>query len=87
LGDAISAHAITNFLLGVWVIWKGDWMSFLVEAAVPDFRGRSLAGRQHNQPASTPIHPAALLAKVFNDVARAIANRVVANLAINPSLG
>jgi len=25
LGDAISAHAITNFLLGVWVIWKGAW--------------------------------------------------------------
>jgi CAAX prenyl protease-like protein len=25
LGDAITAHAITNFLLGVWVIWKGDW--------------------------------------------------------------
>jgi CAAX prenyl protease-like protein len=25
LGDAITAHCITNFLLGVWVIWKGDW--------------------------------------------------------------
>lgn len=25
LGDAITAHAITNFLLGVWVIWKGAW--------------------------------------------------------------
>lgn len=25
LGDSITAHAITNFLLGVWVIWKGDW--------------------------------------------------------------
>jgi CAAX prenyl protease-like protein len=25
LGDAITAHAITNLLLGVWVIWKGDW--------------------------------------------------------------
>lgn len=25
LGDAISAHAITNFLLGVWVVWKGEW--------------------------------------------------------------
>lgn len=25
LGDAMSAHAITNFLLGVWVAWKGDW--------------------------------------------------------------
>jgi CAAX prenyl protease-like protein len=25
LGDAMLAHGITNFLLGVWVIWKGDW--------------------------------------------------------------
>ena len=25
IGDAISAHAITNFLLGVWVVWKGAW--------------------------------------------------------------
>ena len=25
LGDAMSAHGITNFLLGIWVIWKGDW--------------------------------------------------------------
>ncbi len=25
LGDAITAHAITNFLLGVWVVWKGAW--------------------------------------------------------------
>jgi len=25
LGDAISAHAITNFLLAIWVIWKRDW--------------------------------------------------------------
>jgi CAAX prenyl protease-like protein len=25
LGDAMCAHAITNFLLGVWVVWKGDW--------------------------------------------------------------
>lgn len=25
LGDAITAHAITNFLLGVWIYWKGDW--------------------------------------------------------------
>jgi CAAX prenyl protease-like protein len=25
LGDAITAHAITNFLLGLWVIWKGAW--------------------------------------------------------------
>ena len=25
LGDAMTAHAITNFLLIVWVVWKGDW--------------------------------------------------------------
>ena len=25
LGDAITAHAITNFLLGVYVVWKGAW--------------------------------------------------------------
>ncbi len=25
LGEAMTAHAITNFLLGVWVVWKGDW--------------------------------------------------------------
>ena len=25
LGDAMLAHGITNFLLGVWVVWKGDW--------------------------------------------------------------
>jgi len=25
LGDAISAHAITNFLLGLWIVWKQDW--------------------------------------------------------------
>jgi CAAX prenyl protease-like protein len=25
LGDAMTAHAITNFLLGVWVVWQGDW--------------------------------------------------------------
>lgn len=24
-GDAIAAHAITNFLLAVWVVWKGAW--------------------------------------------------------------
>ena len=23
LGDAMTAHAITNFLLGVWVVWRG----------------------------------------------------------------
>lgn len=25
LGDAMSAHAITNFLLGLWVVWQGAW--------------------------------------------------------------
>lgn len=25
LGDAITAHAITNFLLGLWVVWKSAW--------------------------------------------------------------
>ncbi|MBA4147442.1 MAG: CAAX prenyl protease-related protein [Verrucomicrobia bacterium] len=25
LGDAMTAHAITNLLLGVWVIWRGAW--------------------------------------------------------------
>ena len=25
LGDAMSAHAITNFLLGAWVVWRGAW--------------------------------------------------------------
>jgi CAAX prenyl protease-like protein len=25
LGDAMTAHAITNGLLGVWVLWKGAW--------------------------------------------------------------
>jgi CAAX prenyl protease-like protein len=25
LGDAMTAHAITNFLLGIWVLWKGAW--------------------------------------------------------------
>jgi hypothetical protein len=25
LGDAMTAHAITNFLLGAWVVWKQDW--------------------------------------------------------------
>jgi CAAX prenyl protease-like protein len=25
LGDAMTAHAITNLLLGVWVVWKGAW--------------------------------------------------------------
>jgi len=26
LGDAMTAHGITNFLLGVWVVWKGAWI-------------------------------------------------------------
>jgi CAAX prenyl protease-like protein len=25
LGDAMTAHAITNFLLGLWIVWKDDW--------------------------------------------------------------
>lgn len=25
LGEAMTAHAITNFLLGIWIVWKGDW--------------------------------------------------------------
>src|SRR5207247_9218708 len=25
LGDAMMAHAITNLLLGSWVVWKGAW--------------------------------------------------------------
>ena len=25
LGDVIVAHALTNFLLSIWVVWKGDW--------------------------------------------------------------
>lgn len=25
LGDAMTAHAVTNFLLGIWVVWKGAW--------------------------------------------------------------
>ena len=28
LGDAITAHAITNFLLGCYVVWKGAWQFF-----------------------------------------------------------
>jgi CAAX prenyl protease-like protein len=28
IGDAMTAHAITNFLLGVWVVWKHDWKFF-----------------------------------------------------------
>jgi CAAX prenyl protease-like protein len=25
LGDAVTAHAITNLLLGIWIVWKGAW--------------------------------------------------------------
>jgi len=25
LGDAMTAHGITNFLLPIWVLWKGAW--------------------------------------------------------------
>jgi CAAX protease family protein len=25
LGDVMTAHAIANFLLGVWVVWQGAW--------------------------------------------------------------
>lgn len=25
LGDAITAHAVTNFLLGVWIYWRDDY--------------------------------------------------------------
>jgi len=25
LGDAITAHAITNLLLGLWIAWRGAW--------------------------------------------------------------
>jgi len=25
LGDAMTAHAITNFLLGLWIVWRHDW--------------------------------------------------------------
>lgn len=25
LGDAMTAHAITNLLLGLWIVWKNDW--------------------------------------------------------------
>jgi uncharacterized protein len=26
LGDAVTAHAITNFLLGLWIVWRGAWI-------------------------------------------------------------
>ncbi len=25
LGDAMTAHALTNLLLGLWVVWRGAW--------------------------------------------------------------
>jgi uncharacterized protein len=25
LGEAMTAHAITNFMLGVWIVWQGAW--------------------------------------------------------------
>ena len=25
LGDAVTAHGITNFLLGLWIVWRGAW--------------------------------------------------------------
>jgi uncharacterized protein len=25
LGDAMTAHVIANFLLGVWIVWRGAW--------------------------------------------------------------
>ena len=25
LGEAMTAHAITNFLLGLWIVWRGAW--------------------------------------------------------------
>lgn len=25
IGDAITAHAVTNFLLGLWVVWRDAW--------------------------------------------------------------
>ncbi|HET7625378.1 MAG TPA: CAAX prenyl protease-related protein [Verrucomicrobiae bacterium] len=28
VSDAITAHAITNFLLGIWVVWRHDWKFF-----------------------------------------------------------
>ena len=28
IGDAITAHAITNLLLGIWVVWRGAWQFF-----------------------------------------------------------
>ncbi len=28
LGDAMTAHAVTNCLLGIWVVWKSAWNFF-----------------------------------------------------------
>lgn len=28
IGDAITAHALTNFLLGLYVCWRGEWHFF-----------------------------------------------------------
>lgn len=25
LGDAMTAHAITNFILGIYIVWRGAW--------------------------------------------------------------
>lgn len=25
LGDALTAHAVANLLLGIWVVWRGHW--------------------------------------------------------------
>lgn len=25
IGDAMTAHALTNLLLGIWVVWRGAW--------------------------------------------------------------
>ncbi len=25
LGDAVTAHSITNLLLGIWVVWRHAW--------------------------------------------------------------
>lgn len=26
LGDALTAHAVANLLLGIWVVWRGQWI-------------------------------------------------------------
>ena len=40
LGDAMTAHAITNFLLGVWIVWKRR-VAFLVRTSC--FRRRPVS--------------------------------------------